>query len=82
MDIQNGRWMPPKDTLRPGMKDNQVAWLQTTLNSFFGADLEQDASYGPKTTEAVKVFQKKYGLVVDGIFGPKSRAKMLEAMNW
>ncbi|WP_019148457.1 CHAP domain-containing protein [Timonella senegalensis] len=38
-----------------------------------------DKSNGPTTQKAVKAFQKKHKLVVDGYFGPKSWAKALGA---
>lgn len=33
-----------------------------------------DGNFGAKTTEAVKLFQKKNGLTADGVVGPKTRA--------
>lgn len=35
-----------------------------------------DGIYGPKTTQAVKYFQRKNGLAVDGIVGPKTAAAL------
>ena len=80
--LPDGRYKPPIDVVRPGMKGDQVVWVQIGLNGTMKTDLLYDGSYGPKTTAAVKEFQKKYGLAVDGIFGPKSLAKMLELMGW
>lgn len=37
-----------------------------------------DGSFGAKTLKALKKFQKENGLVVDGIYGPKSKAKLAE----
>lgn len=59
-------------------KDNfgkQVKYLQKFLNWAIDAKLSVDGKFGPKTEKAVKDFQKKYGLVVDGHFGAKSLAK-------
>jgi hypothetical protein len=67
----------PTGTLRNGTKNDQVKWLQTALNKVMNAGLAIDGSYGPLTETAVKNFQKKYTLAVDGIFGPKSLEKML-----
>jgi peptidoglycan hydrolase-like protein with peptidoglycan-binding domain len=39
---------------------------------------EPDAVNDSQSQEAVKAFQKKYGLKVDGIAGPKTKAKMKE----
>jgi len=73
----------PTGTLRPGSKGEQVIWVQWLFNTpgILDAGLKMDGSYGPKTTEAVKKFQKKYGLEVDGIFGPKSLAKLLKIVE-
>lgn len=35
-----------------------------------------DGILGPQSIKAIKAFQKKYGLVQDGIVGPKTAAKM------
>lgn len=40
-----------------------------------------DDVYGPKTADAVKRFQSMYGLVADGQYGPRTRAKLIEAMK-
>ena len=82
--LPDGRYKPPSGVVRPGMKGDDVLWVQIALNGpqIMNANLTPDGSYGPKTTEAVKAYQKKYGLAVDGIFGPKSLAKMFEIMGW
>ena len=38
--------------------------------------LERYGIFGTNTEKAVKIFQKKYKLEVDGIVGPKTRAKI------
>ncbi|MBT2711663.1 peptidoglycan-binding protein [Pseudomonas sp. ISL-88] len=35
-----------------------------------------DGAYGAKTANAVKRFQSMYGLPADGIYGPKTKAKL------
>lgn len=65
----------PKVTLRKGMKGTQVMYLQKFLNwAGFNCGLI-DGIFGTKTDTSVRDFQKKYGLYVDGIFGPKSLEK-------
>jgi peptidoglycan hydrolase-like protein with peptidoglycan-binding domain len=54
-----------------GMKGSGVAGLQNSLNKF-GANLDVDGKFGPKTDAAVKQFQLSKGLKVDGIVGPKT----------
>lgn len=58
----------------------QIKYLQNFLNWYGRYRLIDDGSAGPKTEEAIKDFQKKEGLVVDGKFGPKclDRAKLIE----
>jgi len=53
-----------------------------TLLIFLGYDLGPagvDGKAGKKTHEAIQTFQRLNGLVPDGLVGPKTRAKMLEA---
>lgn len=40
-----------------------------------------DGNYGPKTVTAVKTFQKKYGLDVDGYIGPGTLEALAKATN-
>lgn len=67
-------------TLRKGAKGDEVAALQKLLIESgetllkYGADGE----FGAETLKAVKSFQKKNGLVVDGIVGPKTWNALLD----
>lgn len=68
-------------TLKKGSTGSEVKKLQSNLNSLGitdadGKKLVLDGIFGTNTREAVKKFQKKYGLTVDGIYGQKSAAKM------
>ncbi|WP_163526603.1 peptidoglycan-binding protein [Halobacillus ihumii] len=40
-----------------------------------------DSWYGPDTADAVGRFQSYYGLKVDEVYGPKTRAKLIEVMK-
>lgn len=67
--------------LKKGSKGTQVGYLQQDLNylNFKGKDgkkLTVDKDFGANTEYALKAFQKKYGLTVDGIYGSKSQSKM------
>ena len=64
--------LPARDYLRKGDKGLQVKRLQRLLNWAIDADLVVDGDFGSKTLDAVKLYQKTYGLVVDGFFGPAS----------
>ena len=65
------------ETLRKGSKGESVKTLQTALNRA-GANLAIDGSFGAKTQEAVKAFQRANGLTVDGVVGPATWAKLDE----
>lgn len=58
---------------RPYLRGDDVKEMQQALAN---ADItvEVDGIFGPGTERAVIAFQKKEGLVVDGIVGPATRA--------
>lgn len=58
------------ETLRKGSKGESVKVLQEFLK------ISVDGNFGPKTESAVKSYQKKNGLIVDGVVGPKTWAHM------
>jgi hypothetical protein len=65
-------WDTDKRRLDPtvtGVLD-EVRYLQSVLTRYDAATVKVDGVYGPETVAAVKDFQKRYGLVVDGIVGP------------
>ena len=64
-----------KGYLSQGDKGINVERLQKFLNWCINAKLTVDGSFGDKTVKAVKDYQKKYGLTVDGYFGKGSLAK-------
>lgn len=57
-------------TLKKGSRGQEVKTLQSKLN------LIQDGIFGPLTEEAVKDFQRANGLVVDGIVGANTWARL------
>ena len=63
--------------LRKGSKGEQVKTLQRILNAF-GANLDVDGSFGSLTQSALKSYQTKNGLLVDGICGEKSWTSLLK----
>ncbi len=65
---------------RPTIKNAHVSWLQEAL-SRLGYKITVDGSYGPKTMEAVKKFQKEYKLIIDGWAGPNTHRKIIEVMK-
>jgi GH25 family lysozyme M1 (1,4-beta-N-acetylmuramidase)/peptidoglycan hydrolase-like protein with peptidoglycan-binding domain len=75
----------PKDDglLRQGDKGPAVKELQEKLLKA-GEKLPRygaDGDFGAETEEAVKAFQARHGLAVDGIWGPKSEAMMEKVLN-
>ena len=64
-------------TLRRGARGENVRTLQELLAKD-GSKLAIDGIFGPGTQSAVRAFQKKYGLKVDGIVGPQTWKKLRE----
>lgn len=62
--------------LKRGQKREEVKALQAHLVGY-GYDIDVDGSFGPATEAAVKDYQHKHGLTVDGKAGPKTRKDML-----
>lgn len=60
-----------------------VRWLQQSLNTILGINLEQDNSYGVQTRMAVKAFQERFmpGEAADGWAGVKTTAAILQALE-
>lgn len=58
--------------LRIGSKGDDVAALQTKLNSYGFNAGSVDGIFGKNTASALKAFQKSAGITVDGIYGNQS----------
>lgn len=65
-------------TLRKGMRGEDVKALQTQLMQlgFRLPRYDADGDFGSETLAAVKAFQRRQGLDVDGQVGPKTRAAL------
>ena len=59
-----------------GSRGEEVKQIQTKLKRWGYYSGNVDGIYGTQTLEAVKYFQRKNGLSVDGIAGPKTLAAM------
>lgn len=64
--------------LQLGSTGQNVKDVQTLLNAALALapQLDVDGSFGSATEAAVKVFQGRFGLTVDGVVGPSTWAKM------
>jgi hypothetical protein len=56
-----------------------VRWIQESLNKILGLRLTVDGIKGTQTKSAIRSFQEKNGLVVDGIVGAKTEAALIAA---
>jgi peptidoglycan hydrolase-like protein with peptidoglycan-binding domain len=64
-------------TTGPGSTGERVYAIQYLLNQQINAKLTVDGIYGSKTEAAVKTFQKKVKIPVDGIVGPMTYPKLI-----
>ena len=69
-----------KPTVKMGTRGANAKLLQRNLNAC-GYRLEEDGIFGKLSTQALKEWQAVNGLVVDGIYGKKSEAKMKALLN-
>lgn len=67
-------------TVKNGTRGANAKLLQHNLNQC-GYKLEEDGIFGKLSTQALKEWQAANGLVVDGIYGKKSEAKMKALLN-
>lgn len=68
-------------TLKYGDRGNDVKQLQEALNKLNFKCGTPDGNFGNNTLNAVKQFQKRYGLIVDGVVGQKTLAKINELLK-
>ena len=66
--------------IKKGDKGFEVAVIQELLNTFNNNRLIIDGDFGVRTEEAVKNFQIKYNLEIDGIVGVKTWTKIYSIM--
>lgn len=70
-------------TLRPGASGEAVTRLQIRVAGWVpsGQELVIDGQYGAKTQEAVRNFQRGYGLTQDGVAGSQTFGKIYELQD-
>lgn len=67
--------------LKLDSRGEAVQTLQENLHRLEYYDGEISGHYGRKTKEAVRLFQKDHELTADGVAGPKTLAKLEEALS-
>ena len=63
------------DTISVATTTSQNKEIQRRLKNWGYYNGAIDGILGPQSIKAIKAFQKKYGLVQDGIVGPKTASK-------
>lgn len=77
---------PPTITIREGSRGSDVIHAQFLLNYIaqFYPDIPapiMDSIFGRTTTDAVKAFQRRFGLAADGIVGPNTWRKLYDVFK-
>lgn len=72
--------MLPKQTVRLGSVGPDVLRLQELLRRLNLYDGKMDSKFGPKTEASLREYQGLNGLVVDGVAGPMTWAKLHESV--
>ncbi|MCA9797582.1 MAG: peptidoglycan-binding protein, partial [Candidatus Eremiobacteraeota bacterium] len=75
--LNGGLGLGKNERLRSGGDGPKVERLQEMLNRG-GAKLDTDGKFGKNTAQAVRDFQKKHNLDVDGVVGPETQKKLNE----
>ncbi|WOI49603.1 N-acetylmuramoyl-L-alanine amidase [Bacillus amyloliquefaciens] len=84
-NTQKSKFSLPAGTFKvtsPLTRGEAVKQIQTALAALHyypdksAKNFGIDGAYGTKTANAVKRFQSMYGLTADGIYGPKTKAKL------
>lgn len=65
--------------IRLGDEGAPVSDLQRRLVRLGAAGLEVDGRFGPTTLEALRRFQREHGLAADGVVGPETWRRLVEA---
>jgi hypothetical protein len=75
-----GNYPVPTRTLYNGLSGEDVMWLQAALNRIGDYKLDIDGIFGPATDSAVRDYQSKNGLTVDGYAGQMTRQSIIDAL--
>jgi N-acetylmuramoyl-L-alanine amidase len=70
-----------KGLIREGDRSQRVADVQARLRAF-GLEIDDDSGFfGASTKRAVRAFQQRRGILIDGIVGPHTWSELVEA-SW
>lgn len=58
-----------------------IAWVQHALNQIMGLRLAVDGVLGTATRSAIRSFQQQNGLTADGVVGPQTEQKIIQALK-
>ncbi|MEO1593256.1 MAG: peptidoglycan-binding domain-containing protein, partial [Cyanobacteria bacterium J06632_22] len=61
---------------KPHFEGTDVERIQTAIASL-GLAVLPNGIFGPGTDNAVRSFQRRYGLLADGVVGPRTLTKLL-----
>lgn len=62
--------------LKYGSRGEEVRLLQRALNQILNKSIKPDGDFGKITEELLRIYQKKEGLIVDGIYGKQCYDKL------
>jgi hypothetical protein len=71
----------PPDSGLPPTSPGELKWLQRALNSVLDLNLVVDGIFGSATRNSLKGFQQQNELVADGVYGIKTKAKLIEILQ-
>ncbi len=69
------------EAIGPQSPSAKIIQLQKALKALGFKIGPADGQYGPKTTKAIKKFQKQRGLEVDGLVGPRTAREINKALQ-
>ena len=73
--VSHNTYLKPTRTLKKGHRGADVMWLQTALNEH-GYGLKVDGIFGPKTEFAVRDWQMRAHITIDGLAGRQTIASL------
>lgn len=71
----------PTVSVKRGSKGEGARWVQWYLKKIVNSNLKIDGDFGSKSVIALRAFQTKYGLAVDGDCGPATRTKLKKVLE-